>query len=298
MIASSPQTSSLLERLFFAIVLGVVIYAVSPVHARTYYTLTPLLFVHGHGMSAGSWDKTISFLIKSGYPATFVKAIALTPNTGANVPAAEKQIAPAIEDFLQRVNELIRKEKPSEPLKAKVDLISHSMGALSARWYAAKVRPDRVNKWISLGGTHHGSNVLCAWKDPGARDLCPAFAKTGAESFIQFTLNGEGRTPDVDETPYGRGADSPGVNSIKAGRGKEILYISIRTEPDKWIKPEESAILDGAGGVAIPLPSNIRAKETSHGNFLMTNRVGHDEMLSDPETMNLVKTILQTIDTN
>jgi uncharacterized alpha/beta hydrolase family protein len=31
------------------------------------YTKTPVSFVHGYGMTAGSWDKMIPRLIKDGY---------------------------------------------------------------------------------------------------------------------------------------------------------------------------------------------------------------------------------------
>jgi pimeloyl-ACP methyl ester carboxylesterase len=295
---SAYKTSGVCRSFLLALLFFLQIWVVGAAQAGTDYSKNPVFFVHGHGMSAGSWDKIISFLVKSGYPAPFLKAIELRPNTGANISVAEKEISPAIEGFLENVNKLIKKEKPSEPLKAKVDLISHSMGALSARWYAAKVGPHRVNKWISLAGANHGSNVLCAWKDPGAQDLCPAYAKSATESFIQFALNGEGRTPDIDETPYGIGEDSSGLRSVRPDENKRILYVSIRTSPDKWIKPENSAILDGAGGVLLRLPANRRVKETSTGNFLMTNRVGHDEMLSDPETLNLVKTILESNSSN
>ena len=167
------------------------------------------------------------------------------------------------------------------------------MGALSARWYAAKLRPDRVRRWISLVGANHGTDVLCAWSDHGADDCCPAYAKTRKESIIQYALNGAPYGPDVDETPYGLGTDSPAVRSIPPDQHRKILYITLRTSPDKWIKPENSPILDGAGGLNVMIPENVQAKETSPGNILMTNRVGHDAMLSDANTMKLVKLILE-----
>lgn len=65
---------------------------------------------------------------------------------------------------------------------------------------------------------------------------------------------------------------------------------------DRWIKPEDSPILDGAGGFNIMIPENVQAKETSPGNILMTNRVGHDPMLADGDTMQLVRIILGLLD--
>lgn len=262
-------------------------------HSNPDYAKTPIFFVHGHGMKARCWKPMISYLTKGGYPHNYLKAIQLHPNNGSNIDAAEKQIAPAIEDFLKEINVFLEKEYPAMPLKTKVDLISHSMGAMSARWYAAKIRPDRVRIWISFGGANHGTNVLCKWSDPGANDCCPAYAPSKEDSLIQYTLNGAPHAADIDETPYGIGKDSPGTHSIPPDERRKMLYITFRTSPDKWIKPETSPILDGAGGLKMMMPENVRAKQTSPGNILMTNRVGHDAMLSDADTMQLTKVFLE-----
>jgi len=249
-------------------------------------------------MNASCWNDLISYLREYEYPKKYLMAIQLYPNTGSNIDSAEKQIAPAIEEFIRDINKLIKSQFPDMPLKKKIDLISHSMGALSARWYTVKVRPNRVRIWLSLGGSNHGTNVLCAWSDPGAQDVCPAYAKNQKESLVQYLLNGEPHVSDIDETPFGLGKDSPGVDSIPTDDTITILYISIRTSPDKWIKPEHSAILDGAGGIRIQIPESIESKETSPGNILMTNGVGHDEMLADRATLRLVKIIMGLPDNN
>ena len=264
----------------------------TPAYSQPDYNKTPVFFVHGHGMSANSLNTMIESLTQSGYPELYLKAIQLVPNNGANIPAAEQQIAPAVEHFLQTVNTFISQNYPNLPLKTKVDLISHSMGGLSSRWYTAKVRPDRVRNWISLAGANHGTNDLCPYSDPGADDLCPAYAKNEQESFIQYNLNGAPKIADFDETPYGVGMDSTGVASVMPDQNRRILYLTVRTSPDEWIDPVDSVVVDGAGGVEISIPADLPAKMTSEGNFLMTNGVGHDAMLSDPATIKLVKNIL------
>lgn len=256
------------------------------------YTKTPVFFVHGHGMTAECWNPMISKMIKSGYPKEYLRAIQLYPNNGPNIEAAEKQIAPAIEEFLSKINILLKKEHATRQHITKINLISHSMGALSARWYASKVKPERVRIWISLAGANHGTDRACFSKDPGRNDMCPAFAMSQQESLIQFGLNGLPHVADIDETPYGIGKDLSGVNSIGPDKNKRIIYLSIRTFPDRLIKPEESAILDGAGGISLQITKGLAVKETSDGNFLITNRVGHDEMLADRDTMRLVEIIL------
>jgi pimeloyl-ACP methyl ester carboxylesterase len=281
---------------FFYLCLLLSICLAFPAHAEPDYAKTPIFFVHGHGMRASCWKALISYLRECGYPKKYLRAIQLYPNTGSNIDSAEKQIAPAIQEFLRHINKLIKRRFPDMPLKTKVDLISHSMGALSVRWYAAKIHPNRVQIWLSLGGANHGTDVLCAWSDPGARDLCPAYAKNPKESLVQYLLNGEPHVGDIDETPYGLGKDSPGVASILPDGTRSILYVSIRTYPDEWIKPEHSAILDGAGGIRIQFPESIKSRETSPGNILMTNVVGHDQMLSNRDTMRLVAIILGLFD--
>jgi len=256
------------------------------------YTKTPVFFVHGHGMSAGSWSSLIQALESAGYPRLYLQAIQLSPADGANIPAAENQIALAIESFLTSVNSFISSNYPTIPARTKVDIVSHSMGGVSSRWYAAKVRPDRVRKWISLAGANHGTNDLCPGSDPGSDDLCPAYAQNEEESYVQYTLNGAPFAADVDETPYGVGTDAVGVAVVNPDIGRRVLYITVRTSPDEWIDPEESTVFDGAGGVPMMIPEGLPARVTSEGNILMTHGIGHDAMLDDAGTMNMVRYLL------
>jgi triacylglycerol esterase/lipase EstA (alpha/beta hydrolase family) len=122
---------------------------------------TPVFFIHAHGSGPKTWGPMISYLIKRGYPKMYLEAIELEPSNGTNIPAAGKQIAPAIEEFLNRINAFCNKQHGTHQLATKINIISHSMGALSSRWYAARVRPERVIIWVSLGGANHGTNALC-----------------------------------------------------------------------------------------------------------------------------------------
>ena len=256
------------------------------------YSKTPVFLVHGYNWHGGCFYTLVNFLKDSGYPPEFLRTINLVPGDGANIPAAENQIAPAIETFLTSVNNYLGSIGQPVPPKDKVDIVSHSMGGLSSRWYTAKVRPDRVRKWIPMAGANHGTNALCGYSGQGADDCCPAYATTEQESLIQISLNGQPHVADIDETPYGIGTDSPGVNILPPDQNRRIFYVTIRTFPDSWIKPEDSVIIDGAGGLGIPIPLDLQAKLTSEGNILMTNGVGHDPMLQDGDTLRLVKIIL------
>jgi hypothetical protein len=256
------------------------------------YNKNPVILIHGLGLDSTSWSDLKRFLIKSGYPPAYIKAVDLKPNDGANISAAENQIAPAVEALIQSLNEL---KIPESKKIAKVDIVSHSMGALSSRWYTAKMRPERVRIWISLAGANHGSDVACKLNSPGASDSCPAFAKHAKDSLIQVELNGGLGNPNIDETPFGIGLDKDQVKRIPPQQDKKILYFTMRIEPDKWIKPESSAEIDGASGVDIKIPKSVSAVETSNGNFLLEKCDDHDGITKCKDSMELVLYLLNHI---
>jgi len=282
--------------------IGVMLCLIAAVGSCSAYTprpvsdKTPILFVHGRGMHSSSFTTMIQYFRKIGYPDYCLRTIDLVPNDGPNIAAAEEQLAPEIERYVTEVNRIRKSRAEDAPAVTKIDIIAHSMGSVSSRWYAAKVRPDRVRVWISLAGPNHGSNVGC----PGAAgsgkvELCPAYARTYEASPLQYMLNG-GPNGDVDETPYGIGPDQQSRKRIIPTGDRRILYLTVRTEPDEWIDPVESTILDGTGGMSVSLPVGFPAVETTPGNFKMTNRVSHDGMLADEDVLRLLALLLLEAD--
>jgi hypothetical protein len=262
------------------------------------YSKTPILFIHGHGLKAGHWNPFLKFLKSSGYPPEYLYAIDIKPQNGANILAAEEQIAPAVEELLKRVNNTLEKEGKSTHLVKKIDIISHGMGALSARWYAAKIRPDRIRVWLSLAGTNHGTSELCSYFGRGSEDCCPPFAKSVDQSLIQFTLNGNPHVPDVDETPFGIGLDSDRTQVISPDERRKIIYLTIWTDPSRWIKPEESALLDGCGGIKLPSFEGLKLKEGPSGNILIDEKMGHMQLLYSSKIHHLVLDLLMQADSS
>src|SRR2546425_12768985 len=255
------------------------------------YSRTPVLFVHGHGLSSADWRPLIAHLTATGYPREYLHAVDIVPNTMANARAATSVIAPEAEALLARAEAAARRAGYSGKVSRRLDIVSHSMGVVSSRWYAAKLRPDLVRTWIGLAGANHGTQALCPFRDEASREMCPAFATNARTHALQVTLNGaEGAW--VDETPYGLGLDRPGVPRILADGPRSILYLTVRVEPDSWIRPERSALLDGAGGVPIRVPSGVPVRETSPGNFLFEENVGHDPLLLHPDLLRLVAAML------
>jgi hypothetical protein len=257
------------------------------------YSRTPVLFVHGHGLSSGIWNDMIAYLVNDGYPREYLHAVDIVPNTMANVQAATRVLAPAVESLLANAEAAARDAGYQGQVAQRVDIVSHSMGAVSSRWYAAKLRPDRVRVWISLAGANHGTDALCPFSDEAAREMCPAFATSIAQNAVQVNLNGTPSAP-VDESPYGISVDRAGITRIPPDSGREILYISIRIEPDVWIKPESSAFLDGAGDVSITVPQDVPVVETSSGNYLFTGGAGHDDLPQHSDLIRFVAILLSS----
>ena len=260
------------------------------------YTKTPILFIHGHGLKAKHWDSFIKFFEESGHPSQYLYAIDLKPKNGSNILAAEEQIAPAVEEFIIKVNREVVIKLDSTHIKNKIDIISHGMGALSARWYAAKIRPDRVRLWLSLAGTNHGTSEFCSYFGQGSEDCCPPFAESPEQSHIQYVLNGKPCMADTDETPYGIGIDTPGTQTVNAIDHARIIYLTVRTFPNKWIKPEESAVLDGAGGIDFDLFEGLLLEETTLGNILIKEKMGHMQLLYSAKVHYMVYDLIRQVD--
>jgi pimeloyl-ACP methyl ester carboxylesterase len=259
------------------------------------YARTPVLFVHGHGLSSADWRPLIEHLAGNGYPREYLHAVDIVPNTMANVRAATSVIAPAAAALLTRAEAAARRAGYSGQGPRRLDIVSHSMGVVSSRWYAAKLHPELVRTWIGLAGANHGTNVLCAFYDEAAREMCPAFGTGGRRNAVQLALNGADGAW-IDETPYGLGLDRPGVPRIPSDGTRSILYLTVRVEPDSWIQPERSALLDGAGGLPVQVRAGAPVQETSPGNFLFQERVGHDPLLYHPDLLRLVTTMLTARD--
>lgn len=261
---------------------------------------TPVLLVPGYGGAAGSFANMRSYLIAHGYPAEFVRAIDLVPGDGPNQAAAELQIAPAVESLLADVNAFLAGAGYTGFPKDKVAILGWSMGAASSRWYTAKVAPERVERWIGLAGANHGTQCACdrscgipapVSHPNGLDDLCPPFAAAGGPA-VQLGLNG---VPggDVDETPYGYGADGPGKATVADEAGRAIFYFTVRAGNETYITPNASAEIDGAGGTPVVLPSGSPAQETSQGNYLLPGEDHISIGLTSTDAFALVLALLE-----
>lgn len=104
----------------------------------------PVVLVHGFDGSADSWHVMLSRLVRAGYPEGRIEAITYD-STISNIDVAQ-QISDAIDALRGRTG------------ARKVDIVSHSMGAISSRYYVERLRgADVVDAWVSLGGVNEGT---------------------------------------------------------------------------------------------------------------------------------------------
>jgi pimeloyl-ACP methyl ester carboxylesterase len=255
------------------------------------FSRTPVVFVHGHGMGPGDWDDMIRRLVALGYPREYLHAVEIRPSVMGNVAAAENVIDPAVTRLLDVARDAASDAGYVDMNLQNVDIVSHSMGAVSSRWYAAKIRPDRVRVWISIGGANRGTDRLCAFSDEGAADLCPAYATDPSSNSVQLSLNGLPDDPS-DETPWGTGPDPEIVDRVPHDAIRRISYFTIRIDPDAWIRPASSATLRGAGDETCSAPEIASVEMTGCGNFLILTGTSHDDMPKDEAIIALVEWLL------
>ncbi|MGW7649633.1 esterase/lipase family protein [Streptomyces bobili] len=181
-------------------------FAAPPAHAATH---NPVVLVHGISSSASSWNDWVANFAADGYTAAELDAWSYSWSQ-SNVTTA-RQLATEIQNVLARTG------------ASKVDLVVHSMGALSSRYYLKNLGGTAyVDDFVSVAGTNHGTSTasLCAWLYTSCAEM-----QTGS-SFLTALNSG-------DETP---GA---------------VTYASYWSNCDEAINPDSSALLSGATNVGV-----------------------------------------------
>ena len=163
----------------------------------------PILFVHGYTSNAGAWDTMKARFLADGWESNYLYAYTFS-STKSNASVAV--------DISNRVNEI-----KAATGAAKVDIIAHSMGSLSSRYYLKNLGGTaNVDDWVSLGGPNHGTT----WAY-GCFFFSPCNQMIPGSSFLNQLNSG-------DETP---GA---------------VNYGTWWSPCDELINPDQSVILSGA----------------------------------------------------
>jgi triacylglycerol lipase len=175
---------------------------VSPTGASATLAHDPIVFVHGYTGSASNWDTMVSRFKSDGWTDA-----ELTRKTYSSSDS-NKTVAQAVVAEVDRVL--------AATGAAKVDIVTHSMGGLSSRYYAKYLNgTGKVDEWVSLGGPNHGttSAYSCA--------SIPCLEMRPGSSFL---------------TELNAGDETPG----------EVNYATWWSPCDEFIDPDDSTALSGA----------------------------------------------------
>jgi len=107
-------------------------------------THNPILFVHGYNGNSGTWTTMVSRFKADGW--TDAELVNWSYNYRQSNATTAAQIAQKVDSILLVTG------------ATKVDIITHSMGPLSARYYVRNLGGDgKVDALVSLGGANHGT---------------------------------------------------------------------------------------------------------------------------------------------
>ncbi len=106
----------------------------------------PVIFIHGWNSTGAAWFSTIDRLKADGYQASELHNWTYY-STQSNAITAQ-QLSAKVDSILAITG------------ATQVDLVTHSMGIMSARYYIKNLKgAAKVDAVISLGGTNHGTNT-------------------------------------------------------------------------------------------------------------------------------------------
>ena len=161
---------------------AVVTMAFTGAYASAASAADPILFVHGWNSSGSVWNTMISRFAADGW--TSAQLNNWSYNTGQSNATTASQVRTKVDQIRTTTG------------AAKVDVITHSMGGLSTRYYLKNLGGSNVvDEWVSLGGPNHGTSTAnaCFWQTS-------CFEMRQGSTFLN-NLNAVDETPGV--TRYG-----------------------------------------------------------------------------------------------
>ncbi|WP_406462358.1 triacylglycerol lipase [Streptomyces sp. NBC_01622] len=195
--------------------------ASTPAHAASH---DPIVFVHGLSGSASGWDDWVADFEADGYSSSELFAWSYDW-TQSNVTTAS-QLATEVKSVLAQTG------------ASKVDIVGHSMGTLSSRYFLKNLGgTSYVDHFVSVAGVNHGTSIasLCGWLYTSCKEM-----QTGS-SFLT-ALNSD------DETPG------------------SVSYAAYWSDCDEAINPDTSAELSGATNVDVGCISHTNMNN-DHGVY-------------------------------
>ena len=106
----------------------------------------PILFVHGWNGDTSTWTTMISRFQADGWTSSELNN--WTYNWRQSNATTASEISSKVDSILAATG------------ATKVDIVTHSMGGLSSRYYAKNLGGDaKIDEWVSLGGPNHGTGT-------------------------------------------------------------------------------------------------------------------------------------------
>jgi triacylglycerol lipase len=181
----------------------------------------PIVFVNGFQGSSVIWTTMIDRLKVDGW--TDAPLVAWTYDSNQSNVATAQRLQTTVDSLLAATG------------AKKVDIIAHSMGGLSSRYFAKNLAgSEKIDGFVFLGTPNHGTTLA---------DLCP----------IQSCL--EMRPGSVFLTSLNAGDETPGT----------ARYATWWTPCDQLTTPPESVVLDGA--------TNTQTACMSHSDLYINSTV-------------------------
>jgi triacylglycerol lipase len=182
----------------------------------------PILFVHGWAGDAWNWDVMVDRFEADGYPASELRAMSY--NTAQSNATTAQEVAAEVAALKTATG------------AAQVDVVTHSMGGLSSRYYLKNLGGTaHVDDWVSIGGPNHGT-----WTALGCSVLVSCREMLPGSWFLRALNSG-------DETP---GA---------------VRYGTFWSPCDEIINPDTSVLLTGA--------TNTRTGCIGHVSMLFSSSI-------------------------
>jgi len=106
----------------------------------------PILFVHGYSSNGSTWNEMLASFRAVGYTDSELFAISYNSNQ-SNVTTAQ-QLRTKVDEIRAQTG------------WTSIDIIGHSMGSLSSRYYLRNLGgQSKVDAWVSLAGANHGTST-------------------------------------------------------------------------------------------------------------------------------------------
>ncbi len=144
----------------------------------------PIVFVHGWNGSSTGFNSMARYMQGQGWPTSYLAAIQYADPFGSNINNAHQ-----LQGFVNNVR--------AQTGQSEVDLVAHSMGGLSTRYYIKNMDGiNTVESLVTCGSPHHGTPMgyLGQMFGQGGREMIPG------SSFLRNLNSGSFTPGDISYT--------------------------------------------------------------------------------------------------